>query len=88
MKRLAFAVLLLGLFAGCQPANIMSVMRASDHENPSMETRCEEVDMRSSSNMKQVFSKYDGWRVIYISEYTTSNKTGTSSAVCFERPKK
>ena len=40
MKRLLSAVLLLavgGITAGCQPANIASVMRASDRENSSME---------------------------------------------------
>lgn len=46
---------------------------------------CEEVDMRDNAEMKEIFKKYDGWRLIYISEYTTSNKIGTSGSVCFER---
>ncbi|BFU77209.1 hypothetical protein ALC152_04240 [Arcobacter sp. 15-2] len=71
-------------FAGCQPANIQAQMRvASDNSN--MKTRCEEVDMRSNTEMQEVFSKYDGWRVFYISEYTTSNKIGTSGSICFEK---
>ena len=52
-----------------------------------MMTRCEEVDMRSNSEMNKLFQKYDGWRMIYISEYTTGNKIGTSGSVCFEKPK-
>jgi hypothetical protein len=53
-----------------------------------METRCEPVDMRDSSELKQVLSKYDGWRMVYVSEYTTGNRFGVSGVVCLERPKK
>ena len=74
-------------FTGCQPANIQSQMRTSDI-NSNMQTRCEEVDMRENSEMGELFKKYDGWRMVYISEYTTSNKIGTSGSVCFERPNK
>jgi len=74
-------------FTGCQPANIQSQLRASDL-NSNMKTRCEEVDMRSNSEMSEVFEKYDGWRMVYLSEYTTSNKIGTSGSVCFEQPNK
>ncbi len=88
MKKIMFIALLLMSVTGCQPANISAVMRGSDRENASMETRCEETDMRSNSEMQQVFSKYDGWRLIYISEYTTGHKIGTHGAICFERAKK
>ena len=74
-------------FTGCQPANIQSQLRVSDL-NSNMKTRCEEVDMRENKEMNTLFKKYDGWRVIYISEYTTSNKIGTSGSVCFEQPNK
>ena len=73
------------LFTACSPANIQSQLRASDG-NSNMMTRCEEVDMRSNSEMLGIFKKYDGWRMIYISEYTTENKFGTSGSVCFEKP--
>ena len=43
--------------------------------------------MRSNSDMEKVFSKYDGWKLLYISEYTTGNRIGTDAAVCFERAK-
>ena len=74
-------------FTGCAPANIQSQLRTSDI-NSNMKTRCEEVDMRSNSEMNEVFTKYDGWRMVYISEYTTSNKFGTSGSICFEQPNK
>jgi hypothetical protein len=88
MKKVLFGILLLSTITGCQPAIISSALRASDRENASMETRCEPTDMRSESEMKQVFSKYDGWRMVYISEYTTGNRFGTVGVICFERPKK
>jgi hypothetical protein len=88
MKKLMFAMLLLGTMTGCQSAVISSAIRGSDHENPSMETRCEPCDMRQAEELKQVLSKYDGWRMVYISEYTTGHKFGTDGVVCFERPKK
>jgi hypothetical protein len=73
------------LFSACAPANIQSQLRDSD-ANSNMKTRCEEVDMRSNKDMKNLFEKYDGWRLIYVSEYTTGNKFGTSGTACFERP--
>jgi uncharacterized protein (UPF0254 family) len=73
------------LFTACAPANIQAQIRNSD-VNSNMMTRCEEVDMRSNSDMEKMFKKYDGWRMVYISEYTTGNKIGTSGSVCFEKP--
>jgi len=43
--------------------------------------------MRDKLAMDSFFSKYDGWKLVYISEYTTGNKIGTDAAVCFERSK-
>jgi hypothetical protein len=43
--------------------------------------------MRSKSDMDSILSKYDGWKLVYISEYTTGHKLGTDAAVCFERAK-
>lgn len=91
MKRVLLGVLALGALGaltGCQSANISATLRASDRENAAMETRCESCDMRSNSEMQEILTKYDGWRVIYISEYTTGNKFGTAGVICLERPKK
>ena len=72
-------------FTGCNPARIQAQFRKPDL-NSNMQTRCEEIDMRDNSEMEEVFEKYDGWRMIFVSEYTTSNLFGTSASVCFERP--
>lgn len=88
MRKYVFGlILLVTAITGCQPAIIASAIRESDRENASMETRCESLDMRDSSDLKQVLSKYDGWRMIYVSEYTTANKFGTAGLICFERKK-
>lgn len=71
-------------FTGCSPANIQAQMRVSEGTT-NMKTRCEEVDMRDNDDMQELFTKYDGWKVFYISEYTTENKFGTSGNVCFEQ---
>ena len=71
--------------AGCAPANIASAKWDSGVHGANLQTRCEEVDMRRKSDVDSVFSKYDGWKLVYISEYTTGNRVGTDAAVCFER---
>ena len=74
------------VFSGCSAANVSSDMRAPV-SNFDMETSCIEVDMRENNEMAEMFKKYDGWRVFYISEYTTGNRVGTDGSVCFERPR-
>ncbi len=76
------------MVCGCAPANIASVMRDSDVNNQYMETRCVATDMRDKAEMDRAFAQYDGWRMVYLSEYTTGNRFGTVGAVCFERPKR
>ncbi|MBT1073151.1 hypothetical protein [Pelotalea chapellei] len=88
MKKIVCIGLVLSTLTGCQPANISAVMRGSDRDTPYMETRCEPSDMRDATEMQQVFSKYDGWRMVYLSEFTTGNRFGTVGVICFERPKK
>lgn len=80
---LAFAAACV-LASGCAPANITSAKWESG-VNGEVKTRCERVDMRDNTEMAATFSKYDGWKLIYVSEYTTGNKLGTDAAVCFER---
>jgi hypothetical protein len=80
-------VTVLAGITGCAPANIQSQLRGSS-DNSNMMTRCVEVDARSNSELEEVMAKYDGWRLIYVSEYTTGNKIGTSASVCFEKPVK
>lgn len=65
---------------GCLGANITSHVRASD--GASMQTRCE---LMGTGNLSDV-EEYDGWKLIYVSEYTTANKTHSEAVMCFERP--
>ena len=75
------------LLAGCQPANIISAKWDSGVSGGNAQTRCEQVDMRNKKQMDSIFPKYDGWKLVYISEYTTTNMVGTDAAICFERSK-
>lgn len=79
------AALLFISLAGCAPAHITATKWDTGLGGASAQTRCERVDMRNKSEMDKAFTKYDGWKLVYISEYTTSNKLGTDAAVCFER---
>lgn len=89
MKKIQVLVLVtcIGL-ASCAPANIFSAKWDSGVSASDAQTRCEQVDMRNKEEMDAVFSKYDGWKLIFVSEYTTQHKIGTDGAVCFERPYK
>ena len=69
---------------GCAPANIASAKWDSGF-NSKTKTRCERIDMRNKIEMDQAFAKYDGWKLIYVSEYTTPNRFGTDGVACFER---
>ena len=86
-KILILASLTCVCLAGCQPANIIATKWDTGVSGANAQTRCEEVDMRSKSEMDSVFAKYDGWKLVYISEYTTGHKIGTDAAICFERAK-
>ncbi len=89
MKKLLIVVSLLCIVViGCSGANITSKLRQTNLESGYVQTRCERCDMRDANELKAVFEKYDGWQVLYISEYTTGNLVGTSGVICFERIKK
>lgn len=90
MKRLLMVVSLLSFaVVGCAGANITSTIRESKlGGGGDVQTRCEPCDMRSASELKKIFEKYDGWQVFYISEFTTANRLGTSAVICFERIRK
>lgn len=88
MKKISFLIIIacVGL-AGCAGAGISVASWPTDINSSNFQTRCEHVDLRDQSAMDSIFPKYDGWKLVYISEYTTNHKIGTDAAVCFERVK-
>jgi hypothetical protein len=89
MKKLLIVVSLLCIAVmGCAGANITSQLRQSNLTGSNIQTRCERLDMRNPSELTQVFERYDGWQVLYISEFTTPNIVGVNAVVCFQRASK
>ncbi|MEL0660650.1 hypothetical protein V6255_16060 [Psychromonas arctica] len=74
------------LITGCAPANISSNLRPSSTDETSMQTRCVDFKTGDESKTNALLSQYDGWKVAYTSEYTTTNKTTTVMVMCFEKP--
>jgi hypothetical protein len=72
--------------AGCAPANISSHLRAPTDAETSMQTRCVDFITGKDLEVNSELSQYDGWKIVYASEYTTGNKTTTSMVICFEKP--
>ena len=88
MKKLLIVVSLLCIaVVGCAGANITSQLRQSNLAGSNVQTRCERLDMRNPTELKQVFERYDGWQMLYISEFTTPNIVGVNAVVCFQRMK-
>ncbi|WP_094751639.1 hypothetical protein [Psychromonas sp. CD1] len=74
------------LLTGCAAANISSQVRASGSEGSNLMTRCVSYTTGDDEDTNNLLEKYDGWKMIYVSEYTTSNKTNTAAIMCFEKP--
>ncbi|RJX72825.1 hypothetical protein DZ860_06610 [Vibrio sinensis] len=75
------------LLAGCSGANVTSQLRALDTNSPEKVLRCESFSTGSSS-VNETLEQYDGWAMVYASEYTTDNKTTTEMTMCFEKDAK
>lgn len=74
------------LLTGCAGANISSQARESGSEGSSMMMRCADLSTGNESKMNAELQKYDGWKMVYVSEYTTPNKTNSAAVMCFEKP--
>jgi hypothetical protein len=85
MKKL-LAITLAATLTGCAGANISSQIRDNGNTGPSMQTRCLDFSTGSSDSMNKELVKYDGWKLAYVSEYTTPNKSSTAAVMCFEKP--
>jgi hypothetical protein len=77
---------LAGILAGCAGANIWSGVRESGEPGSSKMIRC--ADLRAGNELKvnDELAQYDGWKMVYVSEYTTPNKARTAAVMCFEKP--
>jgi hypothetical protein len=71
---------------GCAAANISSQVRESGVEGSSMITRCVNYTTGNDTETNGILKQFDGWRMIYMSEYTTPNKTNSAAITCFEQP--
>ena len=76
------------LLSGCAGANITSQARDSGSEGSSMKLRCVDLTTGNEAKVNAKLKKYDGWKMIYVSEYTTPNKSNSAAVMCFEKPVK
>lgn len=85
MKKLIVVAMIVAL-CGCAGANISSQIRESGEPGTSMMLRC--IDLRTGDEAANnaILKKYDGWKLVYMSEYTTPNKTTSACVLCFEKP--
>ena len=85
MKKLVLAAMMVVL-CGCAGANISSQMRESGESGSSKMLRCIDLVTGNADRNNAVLKKYDGWKLVYMSEYTTPNKTTSAVVMCFEKP--
>ena len=74
------------LLAGCQGANVTSQIRESGEPGSSKTIRCSALNTGSEQAVNDDLKQYDGWKMVYASEYTTANKSNTAAVMCFEKP--
>ena len=83
---ISLALVSLLSIVGCAAANISSHLREPTDAETSMQTRCIDFITGKDLEVRGELSKYDRWKIVYVSEYTTGNKTTTSMVMCFEKP--
>ena len=73
--------------AGCGTPSYTSAMRTNFQEDARLELKCiRNLDRRAGDFRKEAEELYrDGWRLAYMSEYTSSKKAKFSILTCFER---
>lgn len=86
MKRSTVVIATAALLGGCAGANVSSNLREPSGPEMSMATRCVDFTTGNEARVNALLQKYDGWKLAYVSEYTTENKSTTSMVMCFERP--
>lgn len=81
-----FILSIVTTLSGCTAANISSQLRESATPSSNMMTRCVNYATGKDERTNAILKQYDGWKLVYTSEYTTPNKTTTAATMCFERP--
>lgn len=86
MKKIIALISILALLTGCAGANISSQIRASGEDGSSKMIRCIDFTTGYENKTNSQLQKYDGWKMVYVSEYTTPNKSSSAAVMCFEKP--
>lgn len=74
------------VLSGCAGANISSKVRESGEPGSSKMIRCLDLYTGNADTANTALKGYDGWKLVYVSEYTTENKVNSSVFMCFEKP--
>lgn len=79
---------LVTLLTACAGANITSQVVRDSPKNvaeANMKLRC--LDLNSGGDQKKnaQLEKYDGWKMVYVSENVAKGDTTTVAVVCFEK---
>lgn len=79
-------IALVGLGACGYPA-LSSSMRSNFPPEADVEMKCWELAERGKEGLNRMLSvgKKEGWKLAFISEYTSTAKTSFPTIVCFER---
>ncbi len=72
------------MLTACSGANVTNHIRDFDATNSEKMLRCVTVETGSSDTNEEL-ATYDGWTMVYASEYTTDNKSTTELTMCFEK---
>ena len=86
-KKIFFIVGASFILSACSGANITSQLRDFNSEKSGSMLRCTTFSTDNSGTNEKL-SKYDGWAMVYTSEYTTENMTSSEMTMCFEKAAK
>lgn len=84
MRKLLAVCALLGVSCG-YPA-FTSALRSNFDSNTKVETSCSRIDRKNIPEHVKNASP-DGWRLAFVSEYTSTAKSDFPSLICMERAK-
>lgn len=73
------------LITGCTGANISSQVRESGEAGSNKTIRCIDLTTGNEAKNNSKLQQYDGWKMVYVSEFTTPNKSTSAMVMCFEK---